>query len=623
MGHGWFSGRRADAAILATFAVLSILMTWPLAGHLSSHVAGDPHDTLYTLYAMSWSYRALAGTGDFWNANIFYPYRGVLAYGDPILGLTLLGAPIRLLTENPILVFNLLFLFSFFLCAAGAYALARRLTGSRPAAFLAGLIFAFCPYRFAHISHLEILNFAWIPITLLFMHAFFERPTWGRTFGMAAGFVLQVLCCAYYGAFFALFAALFVLIEAVRTGWWRRGRFWVRAAGFMGISGACLAPYLVPFFKIQARMMYLRPHWEVEYYSAQLQHYLAVPPWNRFWGGWLGRLGGVEWQHFPGLIAIILAAWGWTKLQRRAAELPLPPRPPGAERFRFLFGLWDAVNAGLVLLLAFLAFRPGFSAILAGLRVSGRRIEDPLVLLILSSIARLACDARLRGRLVRLVRAVPAPARFYAIAGGLAFLLSLGPSIRIFGRKILTGPYEWLYAWFPGFKGLRAANRFSILVVLALAVFAAYAVADGLRRKPGSGRAWLIAGLSGLILVESWAVPLPLSKIPYGGEVPGIYRAVAALPDTASLVEYPMPARDDEEWRDAWPVYFSTFHWKNLVNGYSGYAPPAYRIVREPMQQLPSKASFDLLEGLQVGYVLAHVGSMPARERQDFLFRMA
>ncbi len=612
-------GRRFDVATLALFVLLTVLLTWPLLPRISSHVPGDPHDTLYTIYAMSWTWHAVGGSEPLWDANIFYPHREVLAYGDPIFGLTLLGTPFRLLTRNPVLIFNILFLLSFLLCAVGAYALARRLTGSRPAALLAGLILAFCPYRFAHIGHLELLYFAWIPMTLIFMHRFFERPTWGRTIGMAVCYVMQVACCAYYGAFLTLFAALYVVYEAGRTGLWQSRRFWGQSAAFLAISAAALTPYVLPFLKFQARIRFIRPAWEVVHYSAELQHYLAVPPWNRTLGPLLGKLGGVEWEHFPGLVAIGLSAWGFARLWRKAKALPLPP---AGDRFRVLFRIWEGFNATLLLLVLFLAVQPGFSLSLAGLKITGRHLQGPLTLLLASVAVRLAVDSRRRSRWLRLFKAAPVAARFYAGAGLLGFLLSLGPSIRLFGRPIMAGPYGWIYAWMPGFKGLRGANRFSIFLFLALALFAAYAVADWLRLKRPA-RGWAAAALAVLIAAESWAVPLPLSKIPLGDEIPAIYRAVAALPEGASLVELPMPARDDEEWKDAWPVYYSTYHWRKLVNGYSGSMPPAYRLAHEAMQQFPSKAAFDLLESLQVGYVLAHVPALPESHRADFLRRMS
>jgi len=451
---------------------------------------------------------------------------------------------------------------------------------------------------------------------------FFDRPSWGNTLGLAAGYVLQVLCCAYYGAFFTVAAGLLALAETLRTGLWRRKKFWILAGVFAAVSAACLAPYLLPFLGIHSRMLFLRPRWEVLYYSAELQHYLAVPAWNRLWGPWLGRLGGVEWQHFPGLAAIALSAWGFLRLRRRSASSLQPVRPSHPGRSRLGYAFWNAANAGLAGLVAFLAFRPGFSARWIGIKVSGRRIEDPLLLLAVSLGLRLACDPGWREALARRIRALPRPARAYVLMGGTAFVFSLGPEIRLLGRKILTGPYQALYQWVPGFRGLRAANRFSVLVVLSLALFAAYAVADALRRKPGRKGAWVVAPLAAWILVESWAVPLPLSKIPGRSEIPAIYRAVAALPEGASLLEIPMPTADSEEYREAWPVYYSMFHGRKLVNGYSGYAPPVYRVVRQAMRRFPDKPSFDLLERLGIGYILVRTGDMSEAGRRDFLRAM-
>jgi hypothetical protein len=53
-------------------------------------------------------------------------------------------------------------------------------------------------------------------------------------------------------------------------------------------------------------------------------------------------------------------------------------------------------------------------------------------------------------------------------------------------------------------------------------------------------------------------------------------------------------------------MYYSLYHRKRIVNGYNGYAPPGYRIVREAMEDFPSAAAFKLLRDLDVGAVLIH-----------------
>ena len=58
---------------------------------------------------------------------------------------------------SAVLVHNLLVLFSFVACGVAMYALVLELTRSRPAAWVAGAIYAFQPYRFGHYAQLELL----------------------------------------------------------------------------------------------------------------------------------------------------------------------------------------------------------------------------------------------------------------------------------------------------------------------------------------------------------------------------------------------------------------------------------------------------------------------------------
>jgi hypothetical protein len=52
--------------------------------------------------------------------------------------------------------------------------------------------------------------------------------------------------------------------------------------------------------------------------------------------------------------------------------------------------------------------------------------------------------------------------------------------------------------------------------------------------------------------------------------------------------------------------YFSVFHWKDLMNGYSGYFPPWYRPLHTVLDSFPSSEALDFLEELGVGLVIVH-----------------
>ena len=114
--------------------------------------------------AISWS--------EFWNANIFHPDPLALALSEHLFGQTLQILPVYWLTGNIILCYNLLFISSFALSAFGTYLLVRDLTGDKRAAFIAGLVYGFLPYRIASVPHLQVMSSQWMPFALWGLNRF-------------------------------------------------------------------------------------------------------------------------------------------------------------------------------------------------------------------------------------------------------------------------------------------------------------------------------------------------------------------------------------------------------------------------------------------------------------------
>src|SRR5436309_9769299 len=217
--------RRAAAPLTAGLALLAYgviaLALFPtVVTHMTNAFAGDLGDTPSQAWILAWDVHALGtNPSHLYDANIFYPFHDVLAYQDSLLGLLPLAAPVLLLTGHAVLAYNLMFLLSFALCAWGAYLLARLLVGDTRAAFLAGLVYGFSPYRMVHLYHLNLLSGMWIPFALLC----WERVRRGRRrywLGVGLFFALQALSALYYAAFLAV--ALVVLL-AVHLRRARRG----------------------------------------------------------------------------------------------------------------------------------------------------------------------------------------------------------------------------------------------------------------------------------------------------------------------------------------------------------------------------------------------------------------
>jgi len=527
------AGRHGPALFLLAF--LSLGMTYPLVLHLGDHIPSDLGDPLYNVWVLAWDFHKLgSGLAGLWDANIFYPHHGTLLYADSLLGLAFLAAPLLALGVPLVIAYNILFLLSFFLAGLSMYGLVFHLTKSGASAVLAGLVFAFFPYRFAHISHLELLSMAWMPFCLLFLHKFFQRPSYKNLFAAAAFFVLQATNCAYYGVYLAVVAALFILYFAWRTRSFLKSSFWAKMGLFVVCVLAVLGPIFYPYIRVHRQMLFVRPLSIVQFYSARLQNFLAVPPWNVLWGGLTSSSGAQEWQLYPGIIAVLLAA----------ALVVLRPRST------------TTTPDGIV----------GYPC-----------LPEKFSL------------------------------QFYALMALFAFVFSLGPSIQVFNKVLLPGPYKLFYRWVPGFQGLRVPSRLSVLMMLALAVLSGFGAARWVGRMKSSLAKTAVPFILGaLLLADFLSVPIPLARLDTPGRVPAIYSAVKNLPEGAALVELPIPPRGQAKSREAVYIYYSAYHWKKLVNGYSGYIPPGYMIIGEALQSFPSAPTFKLLKNLEVGYLLVH-----------------
>jgi len=53
-------------------------------------------------------------------------------------------------------------------------------------------------------------------------------------------------------------------------------------------------------------------------------------------------------------------------------------------------------------------------------------------------------------------------------------------------------------------------------------------------------------------------------------------------------------------------MYFSTFHWHTLVNGYSGFSPPSYPPLVDLMADFPNDAAIAELRRRGVTHVVVH-----------------
>jgi hypothetical protein len=153
------------------------------------------------------------------------------------------------------------------------------------------------------------------------------------------------------------------------------------------------------------------------------------------------------------------------------------------------------------------------------------------------------------------------------------------------------------------FRALRIPARMGMMVSFSLAVLAGYGgarVGDWMRSE--RSRRLAFAGLGLVLLVEYASRPLPLWSAPTAPP-PAYADIIGDRGDspTAVLFEFPTGHMEDPEY-----LYYSTFHWQYLVNGYSGFFPPSYLKVVRSVANFPDAASFDAIKSHGARYLVVH-----------------
>jgi hypothetical protein len=190
----------------------------------------------------------------------------------------------------------------------------------------------------------------------------------------------------------------------------------------------------------------------------------------------------------------------------------------------------------------------------------------------------------------------------YAAGLVLAVLLTVG----------FNGPlYPLLYEYALPFRGLRVASRAFVLVSLSLSVLAGIGAARLLAAiaRPAL-RAACVAALLVLSMAE-YAAAVPLRPV----EPPSQWHRWLASQDRRVVFEWPTapPNRLDLN-DDTLYMYYSTFHWQPLVNGYSGFYPRRYLNLLVGVERFPDEASIGYLQRYGVQVVIVH-GAGPDDQR--------
>ena len=246
--------RFRDACVATAVAIfLAVLLTWPLTPRLGSAGRIDSGDARHGIWNVAWVAHALTTQpASLFDANIFYPHRGTLAYSEANIVAGVAAVPVWAATKNPYAAFNFVVLLAFASSALSAFLLVRVLGGSRLGATIAGLIYGFSPYMFAHIPHIQLLMTFGPALSMAAMHHFTKAPSLRRGALLGLALAITGLACAYYGIFAALGTGLGLLWELIAERRWRNAQFWLGIGAAATIVLLIVGPFFVPYLSVRS-----------------------------------------------------------------------------------------------------------------------------------------------------------------------------------------------------------------------------------------------------------------------------------------------------------------------------------------------------------------------------------
>ena len=541
-----------EATVFALYLLLAIALTWPLANQMTTTVS-DLGDPLLNTFIINWDCYALTHQPlHLFDAPFFYPSKYPLAYSEHLVGIALLCLPFYLLGFAPVTVYNIAMLIGFALSAYGGYVLARVVTGRLWPSVLAGILYGFIPYKFGHLSHLQIISSGWLPLMLAALLVYRRSPSMRNAALFAGAFAMSGLTNIYYLLFGSVAIALTIALIAIAESHDRR--FWLRLGGALFVATLVLLPFLIPYKIVADTYEMKRTAFESEGMSATWTDWLVSAPNSRLYG----RMTDETLRHserwlFPGLLIVLLSAAAFFLTPRREKQ------EFSAKSLKWL----DALIVLLSIATFFCVISPKYHAYI------------PAALLSVFIVVRLVINGRLRSAI--------AGSRFSLELWVLGLWIVIGVAGSLGMHAFF---HSFLFHNLEPFRATRVPARWAMIAYAGLGGWAA-AGASMWRRR------WVPPLLFALALVDVW----PRIRWEHALVDPPAVDRWLAQTHAGPLLELPIHRLQG--------LYFymlrSTTHHVPMFDGLSGFEPPLHRFLRE---QPLSDATYALLERNGCRYVL-------------------
>lgn len=569
-GFAWSERHLPAAGVLAVF---SIVWSFPLALHLSTHLPGaDAGDNVTFLWNFGWMRVALASDRSFFfTPLLFAPFGTDLTLHTHVALPAFAGATVLAPLPVPAAL-NLTVLVSLFLNAFCAYLLAWRVTRDRSASALAGIIYGGSPYLAAHLNGHFNLTTAWtLP---LFAMAAVDAARGSIKSAVIAGVILGATI--YIDYYYVVYEIAFALVALALTA-----RHWSVVLGEPSERSRRFLRIVMPAVLLDVAII------------------VAI----RLTGGIATTVGSIPMsarETFNPLqilwVLILLALW----LRSRPR---IVVRPSEGWQARDAAHAMLATSAGFLVLAAPILWR-GAQLALRGEYVSQRYLwrsapkgidiatfflGNPFHGVWGGAVTRMyevmRIDSVENGGWLGIVPVVLAAwairrrwtdraVRFWTAVGVVFLVWALGPHLMAFGRNTgLILPQAFLRV-IPIVANARMPGRAMVFAYLALAILSAIALVEW-KSQSRRGTALLVAAAL-LVVVDYLPAPFPLLAI----DRPALYEALRDRPEPGVVLELPVGYRDAFVARgflDHRVLAYQTIHGRAIAGGMVARLSPAVR----------------------------------------------
>lgn len=530
---------RKHGGVLLLFSFLSLLTTWPLATHITTHVPGNGIDDPSLAWNLWWVKHRLVEqlNWDIFHSDwMFYPVEINLAFYTltPLNGL--ISTPLQF-ASSLIVTSNLLLLSSFVIGGYGTYLLCYwLLLTTRPykirgatlclqdaawiAAVFGGVVYAFASAKLFYVAlgQFNIASSHWVPFCILYLLRIFQPNSVDSSASHSSG--------SYSSGFYSSGSYSTSSVSSTNGSRWRNTALCALFLIFQAWAELTYASFLVIFI--------------VNYAGWVLIAQVARPT---------GRtISAIISTVLPFVSLAFLFLLGISPF----LAAMIPDMLTEGDFFQSGGGFADWFSADLVGYLVPTRLHPLFGDWVGGLHQRGFSNDvgqhiylgyTLLVLIVLGLVGMQRLKNHEPSRSSQTVQFATTGSRPFRVGAWfwlanlvLFWLLTLGPNPRWFGQPLpVPGPFAFV-SQLPIFSGNRYPSRYAIMLLLVAAVLAAYGLCWLLQNRPFSKRPVLVSLLIGaLFFAEHVSAPLPINL----STTPAIYQKIAETPGDFTVLELP------------------------------------------------------------------------------------